>query len=205
MQHGGIEMNFKTRIFTGIAVGLLAVGCSSHKSEESAAQTPAPVVALPPLTAAGVQIATAQVADSHGNNLGTVTLYKDGAMAHMTVELKGLTPGQHGIHIHAVGKCEAPSFASAGGHLAKNKHQKHGHIKGGPHTGDLPNIEVSTDGTVRTVLDLPHLKLSNKGAPVLDHDGAAVIIHAKSDDMKSQPAGNSGDRVACGVLAPVKG
>ena len=119
----------------------------------------------------------------------------------MTISIAavGLTTGAHGIHLHAVGTCDAPGFASAGSHL--NPHGKqHGSANpAGSHLGDLPNLIVGADGTGAITA-----KLSDSPAGIasalFDADGTALVIHASSDDYMTDPSGNSGPRIACAVL-----
>jgi len=141
--------------------------------------------------------ATAQVKDRDGKVLGTITLTETAQGVLLTGELTQLPPGPHGFHVHAVGKCEAP-FASAGGHFNPDA-KKHGFHDAGSHAGDLTNLHASADGKV--VADVLAVGLTLSGAKgALDQDGAAVVIHAKADDYKTDPAGDAGDRIACGVV-----
>ncbi len=152
---------------------------------------PAGAKAPPPASAtltseSGVVMATA-----------TLTPLKDGI--RLVVEGKGLPPGPHGIHIHTVGRCEAPGFTSAGPHWNPTN-MKHGKdAPGGPHEGDLPNLIVGADGTGRLEATIPGM-LTGGDMPLLDADGAAVVIHAAADDYKTDPSGASGGRIACGVI-----
>ena len=147
----------------------------------------------------GGEGAMAVLKDSSGKEAGSVMLMagKDGLTG--MVDVSGLTPGDHGMHIHTVGKCDDPAFTSAGGHLNPDGKQHGFQNPMGAHQGDLPELTVGADGkahqsfTAKTTL-----------AAVLDADGAAFVIHASADDMKSDPAGNSGARVLCGVFAPMK-
>lgn len=120
---------------------------------------------------------------------------------NIMLDASNLPPGTHGFHIHEKGVCEAPDFKSAGGHFNPTN-AKHGfkHPEG-PHAGDLPNIVVKEDGTVRAagVNDMVTL-IKGKKNSLLGNDGTALMIHAKPDDYKSQPSGDAGDRIACGVI-----
>ncbi len=143
--------------------------------------------------------ATAEVKSLEGQALGTVTLTETAHGVLLSGELSQLSPGPHGFHIHAVGKCEPP-FTSAGGHFNPDG-KKHGfHEAGGSHAGDLPNVHASLDG--KAVIDgIAHgLSLTGGTKGILDQDGAAIVIHAKADDYKTDPAGASGDRIACGII-----
>jgi Cu-Zn family superoxide dismutase len=143
--------------------------------------------------------ASAQIKDRDGKVLGTLTLTETPQGVLFTGELTQLPPGPHGFHIHAVGKCEPP-FTSAGGHF-NPQNKKHGfQAASGPHAGDLPNLHAGADGKIVADVMAPGLKLSGGATSVFDSDGSAVAIHAKADDYKTDPAGDSGDRIACGVI-----
>jgi Cu-Zn family superoxide dismutase len=117
------------------------------------------------------------------------------------LEAKGLPPGVHGFHIHQTGKCEPPSFTSAGDHLNPT-HKQHGFYNPkGFHAGDLPNIQVAADGTVRADVESKNVTLK-KGEPnsLLRKGGTSLVIHEKADDYVTDPSGNSGSRIACGVI-----
>lgn len=143
--------------------------------------------------------ATAQMKDRNGAVLGTIALTETPQGLLLTGDLAQLPPGPHGFHLHAVGRCEPP-FTSAGGHFNPDG-KKHGfHDPAGPHAGDVPNLHASSDG--KAVVDALALgvTLGSGSRGVLDQDGTAVVIHAKADDYKTDPAGDSGDRIACGVV-----
>ena len=118
----------------------------------------------------------------------------------VTGNVNGLGLGAHGIHLHSVGKCEAPTFASAGGHFNPDT-KKHGQNNPeGPHAGDLLMIEAKADGTAKATL-LDTMVTLGDGPNSLFHDGGtSIVIHEKEDDYKTDPAGNSGARIACGVI-----
>ncbi|WP_353472276.1 superoxide dismutase family protein [Salipiger sp. H15] len=143
--------------------------------------------------------ATARLAGTDGSDIGTVTVTDTpSGMAHVTAELQGLPEGVHGIHIHETGDCSASDFSSAGGHLAGEA--EHGVMAAhGPHPGDLPNAHIGPDGAVTVEAFLPGLKV---GEALLDNDGSAFIVHSGPDDYQSQPSGESGSRLACGVFQP---
>ena len=145
--------------------------------------------------------ATTQLLGANGELKGTARLEQRPAGTQVTVSVEDMVPGTYGVHLHAVGKCDAPDFKTAGGHFNPTMKQ-HGHDNPmGAHEGDLPNIVVGADGHGTFTEQLPDLTLTGGAAPLLDADGAAVVVHAGPDDYKSDPSGNSGARIACGVLA----
>ena len=147
---------------------------------------------------------TTQLLNAGGETLGTAVLTQEKDGVRVTATLTGLPAGTYAIHLHAVGKCEAPAFTSAGGHFNPAMKQ-HGSLNPmGEHAGDLPNIVVDDDR--RGSLDgfRTGLRLVDGDAPLIDADGAAVVVHAGPDDYKTDPAGNAGARVACGVVASGK-
>jgi Cu-Zn family superoxide dismutase len=142
---------------------------------------------------------TTAMRDASGKDLGTLTLTESGQSIALSGSLKGLPPGEHGIHLHTVGQCDAPKFEAAGDHWNPTN-KKHGkNAPSGPHLGDLPNITAGQNGSASVETTTPGGTLRGATA-VLDTDGAAVVVHAKPDDYKAQPSGNSGDRIACGVV-----
>src|SRR3990170_1418114 len=146
--------------------------------------------------------ATANLASPNGTSVGTVQL-RQSTDGFVTVDLavSSLTPGSHGIHFHAVGLCEgATSFSTAGAHY-NPLNKEHGLARpGGPHAGDAPNIVVGSDGRATVSFTTDRITLTPSATTLFDTDGSSVVIHAAPDDQVSQPAGNSGGRVACGVV-----
>lgn len=119
----------------------------------------------------------------------------------LSVHVEGMDPGEKGIHIHMTGKCDAPDYASAGGHWNPTQRSHGFENPKGQHMGDLPNLLVNAAGTGDIDYIIKGGVLSGAPAALLDADGAAIVIHAARDDMKSDPAGNSGGRIACGVFS----
>jgi Cu-Zn family superoxide dismutase len=176
-------MNIKIALgaFTG-AVAL--AGCSTMPAENASVKT----------------LAQAALTNGSGVVVGRATIESVGASLYLVASASGQTSGVHGIHLHSAGKCEGPGFSTAGGHLNPDAHQ-HGTLNPrGPHLGDLPNIKIATDGTGSMKVPLP-LSAEELLAAVFDADGAAVVLHAGPDDYKTDPSGNSGGRIACGVIS----
>jgi len=135
--------------------------------------------------------------NAKGEEVGDLTLSREGSAVKMVLNVKNLPAGQHALHFHQNGTCTAPDFKSAGDHFSPKK-MKHGEVKGGPHEGDLKNFEVKADGTAHVETVLKSATLDNKS--LLKEGGTSLVIHAKADDYKTQPSGDSGDRIACGEI-----
>jgi len=146
--------------------------------------------------------AHATLKDPQGKKVGEAKFVevKDGV--EITIEVKGLTPGKHGIHIHEVGNCEGPDFTSAGAHFNPSAKQ-HGLANPlGAHGGDLPNLVVNQEGSAKMVMVTKGITLKGEGKDSLFHPGGtSLMIHASADDEKTDPAGNSGARVVCGEIS----
>lgn len=147
---------------------------------------------------AGPPTAQARFVDAAGKEIGTAVLTDTPHGVLIQVDLRGLTAGPHGFHIHENGACEAPSFQSAGGHYSSG-HQAHGFHNEGIHVGDLPNVTVQDDGVLVHDVLAHEVTLSGDN-PLLDANGSALVIHAQPDDYRTAPSGASGDRIACAVI-----
>ena len=166
------------------------------------------VIALTAILSLSIPMASAQAQDqghaiiknAEGKTIGTASIRdtKDGVL--LTVNVRGLPAGLHAVHVHSVGKCEGPAFTSAGPHF-NPLNKKHGlENAAGPHAGDLPDIYVEKNGAGRYEVLLDRISLGAGETSIFDADGSAIVIHVTADDNMTDPTGNSGDRIACGVI-----
>lgn len=141
---------------------------------------------------------TAQMVDTAGKSVGSASLLEARGGLLLVLKLQRMPPGTHGLHIHEAGTCTPPTFESAGPHLNPDKRKHGARNPAGPHAGDLPNVRAQAGGAVDTTLTLSRDPL----AALLTRGSAprALVLHARADDMMTDPSGNSGDRIACGVL-----
>jgi superoxide dismutase, Cu-Zn family len=137
--------------------------------------------------------------NAEGASIGSATLSRSAGGVSIALDLKGLTPGEHALHVHVTPKCEGPAFTTAGGHFNPAA-KKHG-MKNpeGPHAGDMNNFMVAADGTAKATVVAPGVTLGAEPNSVFADGGTALVVHAKGDDMMTDPAGAAGDRIACGV------
>ena len=157
----------------------------------------APATQAPAAAAPG---AKATLKDAQGKTVGEATLRESSAGVLVKLDLQGVAPGTHAFHIHTVGKCDAPDFMTAGGHFNPMT-MKHGLMAtGGPHAGDMPNLFVPADGRLSVEVLDPNVTLAAGQKSLFDADGSALMLHATADDYASDPAGNAGARIACGVV-----
>jgi Cu-Zn family superoxide dismutase len=167
------------------ACALALAGCDEGKLE-----TGAPI--------AGGASATAMLQTPARTEVGRATVTEVSGGLRFTVDVRDLPPGTHGAHVHTTGRCDAPGFETAGGHWNPTS-MKHGTMNPqGPHQGDVPNLIVDSAGRGTVAATIPGATM----AGLLDADGAAFVIHAGPDDLKTDPSGNSGGRIACGVFQP---
>lgn len=156
-------------------------------------QTAEPMTGEP---VAGGEMATAALRTSTGEDAGRATAREVAGGVRFTLDARGLPAGTHGAHVHTVGRCDPPGFESAGPHWNPTN-MKHGtNNPQGPHLGDLPNLVIGTDGRGTLAMTMAGATM----AGLLDADGSTMMVHANADDLVTDPSGNSGGRIACGVF-----
>jgi Cu-Zn family superoxide dismutase len=146
--------------------------------------------------------AHADIMNAQGTKIGTAKLKTVSGGVEIEVKVAGLTAGDHGIHVHTVGKCEGPDFKTAGGHFNPTSahHGVNNTMDPHPHAGDLPNLTVGADGKGSATVVDKDVTLGDGANSLFQAGGTSLVIHAKADDLMSDPSGNSGDRIACGVI-----
>jgi Cu-Zn family superoxide dismutase len=150
-----------------------------------------------PATAAS---AAADARDRMGLSKAVGTATESGDGIRLQIAASNLAAGAYGVHLHTTGRCDSPGFESAGGHWNPTSHQHGKDSPRGMHKGDLPNLLIGADGRGTMEVTLPQVSIRGGVNPLLDTDGAALVIHAAADDYRTDPSGNSGARIACGVF-----
>jgi len=185
----------KTKTFISALVlilssGLTAVFAQQHKN-----------MVMPPLSGGTIQKAICVVYPTQGNSIsGTVTFTRLSEGVKIVADLTGLTPGKHGFHIHEFGDCSSPDGTSAGGHFNPSGSPHGAPMDMSRHAGDMGNIEADAGGKAHLEYVDSHMSFEGPNSIL----GRSVIVHAKEDDMKTQPTGNAGPRIACGVIGLAK-
>lgn len=144
--------------------------------------------------------ARVRLVDASSVELGVGKLTETRGGVRLELRLRGAAPGTHGMHVHTVGLCEPPQFTSAGGHFNPTRKQHGFKNPAGPHLGDLPNVVVKDDGTAKVDVVLPGVTITPGPTSLFHAGGTALVLHRNQDDDITEPAGNAGPRVACGVI-----
>lgn len=195
-------MNLRKSILSTVFAATLAFSGASALAQDA---TPDADADATPVTYVSVE--PKAIYDADGGFVGTISLWEDADGTHMVVKGaagEALAPGEHGIHIHESGVCDAdadPAFDTAGGHFNPTD-EEHGDVDADPsHGGDLGNMSVEEDGSFEQWATVSKITLSpDEDNSLNDADGSAIVIHAEADDLESDPSGESGDRIACGVI-----
>ena len=180
---------FKTLLPSALFVSLLAGSALADDAKK-----------VPEKKPPAAKPVTVKLSDAKGKSIGTAKLEAEPGGVKITLSVKGLAAGEHAIHVHETAKCEGPDFKSAGGHF-NPEHKKHGKDNPeGPHAGDMPNFTADAKGASTASVVASGVTLDDGPHGVLAGGGTALVIHEKADDMKSDPAGNAGSRIACGLI-----
>jgi superoxide dismutase, Cu-Zn family len=187
-----------------LVAGAVLLVCAADAACAESLAGPRPAADIPSWFMPGevdVLAAKAEFRNARGEVLGRAVLTEAPYGVTFAVEVSSLPPGRHGFHIHEVGRCDPPDFASAGGHFDP-RGKRHGLMTvHGPHVGDLPNLVAGPDGVARAEIYLTHATLGAGSNSLFHPNGTALIIHASPDDERTDPGGNAGARIACGVIA----
>ena len=181
-------------VFAGVPLFALLAACSDGGGAPPAAVSAAPSSPM----AVAAPTATIVARDAAGAEKARANLTQDSQGLKVAVQAMGMASGTYGIHLHMVGRCDAPDYSSAGGHWNPTGAMHGMNAPQGPHRGDLPNLVIGADGRGTIDFTIPGGTLTGAQG-LLDADGGALVIHAQADDYRTDPAGNSGARMVCGV------
>ncbi len=197
------ESRMQKWIMNGCVVFILLLlgACSMVKEQNNAHENHLKAEEAKETSEVSVEPVKVDLTNTSGKKVGEATLTEAKNGVQIKLNAQGLSPGRHGFHIHEIGKCEVPDFKTAGAHFNPFKREHGFKNTKGPHAGDLPNLEVAPNGKVDTEI-FASLVTLQEGKPnsLMDMDGSALVIHDKVDDYTTDPSGNSGDRIVCGVI-----
>ena len=196
--------NMRLSLVTAVSAAALISAC--QKPQETAANDVASANDAAAMNeSAPAAATTAQLVDANGKAIGQVAMSEDSNGVTLKVTVAGLPAGTHGVHLHEKGVCEGPKFESAGAHWnpASKQHGRDNPM--GAHLGDLANMDAAEGAEASSTYQVAGVAMGGTGNVLADADGSSLVVHAKADDYKTDPSGNSGDRIACAVLAPPMG
>lgn len=190
-----MKLNSKPMIITLTIAAIVTTGLAHTKANADTAIETVPT----PASSASITTATATLIGTDGSTLGHATLTQMGAGVQIVLEAT-LPPGTSAFHIHETGACDTPDFKSAGGHFNPHGHDHGLEAKTGHHAGDMPNLIIPENGALKTTVLNKTVTLNTGKTALLDEDGSALVIHTAADDHVSNPSGNAGARIACGII-----
>lgn len=192
------------RIYLIAAVSAVALISACQKPAEPAANDMATANDMGAMNEAApaATAQSAQLMDAGGKAIGTVEMSEDASGLTLKVTAAGLPAGTHGVHLHEKGMCEGPKFESAGAHWNPMTKQHGRDNPMGAHLGDLANMDATDGAEATSTYQVAGVTMGGTGNALADADGTSLVVHAKADDYKTDPSGNSGDRIACAVIAP---